>query len=88
MSETVKLIIEIPKGLYEMCKKYELCTYDSETLAIAHGIPLDTVKDKILGYNVRQHVSGSESFLRGYALGMDKSAEILDNIGKAESEET
>ena len=47
MSDTVKLIIEIPKELYEMCKKYESYTCDSETLAIAHGIPLDDVKAEI-----------------------------------------
>lgn len=40
MSETVKLIIEIPKELHEMCKKYKSCTYDIETIAIANGTPL------------------------------------------------
>lgn len=104
MSETVKLIIEIPKEDIELICKTSFVE-DERTMfkqspsdrqgtmmlfrlmdSVKDGIPLDTVKDKILGYNVRQHVSGSESFLKGYAVGMDKSAEILDNICKGDSE--
>ena len=76
MSDNIKFVIEIPKTPKN----------DHERWVLAHGIPLDSVKAKILDYNVRKHVSGSESFLKGYAVGMDKSAEILDNISKAESE--
>lgn len=94
MSDTVKLIIEISKDEYKARQRWlvnpkrleftGIIMADEVDIAIAHGIPLDDVKNKILDYNVRKHVSGSESFLRGYAVGMDKSAEILDNIGKAE----
>ena len=49
MSDTVKLIIEIPKDIYERCKDYKLWSYDAETLegAVAQGIPLDDVKAEI-----------------------------------------
>ena len=88
MSDTVKLIIEIPTDLYEITKAKvdKNMTNALLSVSVANGIPLDDVKNKILDYNVRRNVSGSESFLMGYARGMDKSAEILDNIGKAESE--
>ena len=38
---------------------------------------LEDIRSEILGYNVRGRVSGSESFLMGYARGMDKAAEIV-----------
>ena len=84
MSDTVKLIIEIPRNEYEYTCERTLSDRSIWDNAIRKGIPLDDVKNKILGYNVRQHVFGSESFLKGIALGMDKSVEILDNIGKGE----
>ena len=48
MSDTVKLVIEIPKELYGACKEYadERSEDDAlflELIAIAHGIPLDSV---------------------------------------------
>lgn len=39
---------------------------------------LEDIRSEILGYNVRGRVSGSESFLMGYASGMDKAAEIVE----------
>lgn len=47
MSDTVKLIIEIPKGVYEMCK--DLWFYDAKTLegAVAKGTPLEDIKAEI-----------------------------------------
>lgn len=42
------------------------------------------LKAEILDYNIRQRVSGSESFLIGYCAGMDKSAEILDKYAGGE----
>lgn len=46
MSDTVKIIIEIPKDIYERCKEYKLWSYDAETLegAVARSTPLDDVK--------------------------------------------
>lgn len=42
MSDKVKLIIEIPKEIYERCKEYKLWSYDAETLegAVATSKPL------------------------------------------------
>jgi hypothetical protein len=42
MSDKVKLIIEIPKDIYERCKEYKLWSYDAETLegAVATSKPL------------------------------------------------
>lgn len=84
MSDTVKLIIEIPKGIYEMCK--DLWFYDAGTLegAVAHGIPLNDVKAEIdkayedaTMYSCDEQVSRFASIVCG----------ILNSIGKAESEE-
>lgn len=46
MSDTVKLIIEIPKDIYERCKEYKLWSYDAETLegAVATSKPLSENK--------------------------------------------
>lgn len=88
MSDTVKLVIDFPNDKYELFVECYRGNDNCDWLyrLVAEGIPLDDVKAEVLNYNVRKHVSGSESFLMGYAVGMDKSAEILDNIGK-ESEE-
>ena len=77
----MKLIIDITEEDYEFTKGAKTArVFPSEHYVklILNGVPLDRVKDKILNYNVRQHVSGSENFLKGYAVGMDKAAEILD----------
>ena len=49
MSDTVKVIIEIPKDIYARCKEYKLWSYDAETLegAVAQGTPLDDVKAEL-----------------------------------------
>ena len=82
MSDTVKLIIEIPKDIYERCKEYKLWSYDAETLegAVARSTPLDDVKAEIAKI--------STDYCGGY-IGLDKQEvlQILNNIGKAESEE-
>ena len=46
MSDTVELIIEIPKDIYERCKDYKLWSYDAETLegAVATSKPLSESK--------------------------------------------
>lgn len=46
MSDKVKLIIEIPKDIYERCKEYKLWSYDAETLegAVATSKPLSENK--------------------------------------------
>ena len=70
----MKLIIDIPDNEYKQNKHY----YDS----VYHGIPLDDVKAKI-----------DEQYDRVYpynidiAQGLEFALDILDNIGKAESED-
>lgn len=79
MSETVKLIIEIPKWEYEQaCKFKDRDFYAIKVKAIQNGTPLDDVKAEIDRLPLVQ--------LTGY-LDKDDAMQILDNIGKAESEE-
>ena len=49
MSETVKLIIEIPKDFYEITKAKvdKNMTYALYATSVANGIPLDDVKAEI-----------------------------------------
>ena len=85
MSDTVKLIIEIPKKAKQAFDKAEnndlkLGYYDHGGVigkAIQNGIPLDDVKAEI------------EEYLFQNEFGLEYRKEvlqILDNIGKAESE--
>lgn len=80
MSDTVKLIIEIPKEAYNVLLTEQVLPphIDVEWLLI-HGIPLDDVIGKIEKL--------STDYCGGY-IGLDKKEvlQILDNIGK-ESEE-
>ena len=79
MSDTVKFIIEIsnpPKN-------------DHERWVLAHGTPLDDVKEEMEKAK-RFHVGTFEDdnpIDYGIVEGFDKAIDILDNIGKAESEE-
>lgn len=59
-----------------------------ENMPVIHAIPIDKVKavrEEISDYNIKEHYSGSDSFLIGIANGMDKAVEILDKL-IAESE--
>ena len=49
MSDNTKLVIEIPKDIYERCKEYKLWSYDAETLegAVATSKPLSEIKAEI-----------------------------------------
>ena len=82
MSDKVKVVIEIPKEIYERCKEYKLWSYDAETLegAVAQGTPLDSVKAEIQEKSV---------WYRGQTYdGLCIALKIIDKyIGKAESEE-
>lgn len=86
MSETVKLIIEIPKDAYRACRP--LKTDNDQGIltfcvvnAVADGIPLDDVKaeideqyDRIRPYNI------------DVANGLEMALDILNNIGKGDEE--
>lgn len=88
MSDTVKLIIEISKEHYESTKKLDkrhpYMLAGGET-AIAHGIPLDSVKAEIDKQEFTHHQGLNHWYMTPSEV---KSVvfEILDNIGK-ESEE-
>ena len=83
MSDTVKVIIEIPKDKYERCKERKLWSYDAEILegAVAMGIPLDDVKAEI-----KEKCNSWEK--EGYldeADALNVALKIIDkHIGKAE----
>ena len=83
----MKLIIDIPKREYMGIKRYydslpEYSTVEAETYYIAHGTPLDDVKAKI------SRKANSGQWSEAVVYGMAKAIAILDNIGKAESEDT
>lgn len=71
----MKLIIDIPDNEYKQNKHY----YDS----VYHGIPLDDVKAVIKAE--MNNLADIQSWGRYYGLG--NALSILDNIGKAESED-
>lgn len=83
----MKLIIDIPKSEYMEIKRYydslpEYSTVEAETYYIAHGTPLDDVKAEI------SRKANSGQWSEAVVYGMAKAIAILDNIGKAESEDT
>lgn len=87
MSETVKLIIEIPKKDYEAFKELIAINIGgmrsgkgliySCLTAVKNGTPLDDVKAEIKALRY-----GSDT----YKYAIDDVIEILDNIGKGDSE--
>ena len=77
MSETVKLIIEIPKRDYEEIKKVGVFTFPHVSKAIREATLLDSVKAEI-----REQQKEYQEW--GWAY--DDVLEILDNIVKGVSE--
>ena len=75
MSETVKLIIEIPKSALELLNTTGVDWLGAEHIlsAVAEGIPLDDVKAEILALN-DDYCSTQEVL------------DIIENIGKGDSE--
>ena len=77
MSETVKLIIEIPKEEYEFIKSsFSAQPRHSYSKMILNGIPLDDVKAEITALRY-----GSDT----YKNAIDDVIEIIDSVGKGES---
>ena len=81
MSDTVKLIIEIPKPMYESIQNGIYCGTLYEELK--NGIPLDDVKDIIRDKKTAETDVAREY----YNLGLGDAINILDYVGKAESED-
>lgn len=80
MSETVKLIIEIPKAEYELIVGSEDCGLHTLTRAVAHGIPLDNIKAEIK--KKYREAEFMDEFSGGCNHVINEVLEILDNIGK------
>ena len=85
MSDTVKLIIEIPKQAYEFCKTLKSDSDDGiigicAVNAIANGTPLDEIKAEI----AEEICLTDNSYTKEtkYTIEHLKLLEILDNIGK------
>jgi len=95
MSDTVKLIIEIPKEDYKkLVNPYQHNEIWCERLKrmVIHGIPLDDVKAEImqLDYELESFYYGHNDTVqaeRVHTICREEVLQILDNIGKAESEE-
>ena len=80
MSDTVKLIIEIPKTEYELIFGSEDCGLHTLTRAIAHGVLLDDVIAKF-----EEHKYSREYCIEhgiDWAIDMGMVRIILNNIGK------
>ena len=75
----MKLIIDIPKVMYVNAKRDLLFGADILVKAIKNGTPLDDVKAEIEGLRCGQP-------LRKFVV--DECLSIIDNIGKAEREDT
>jgi len=80
MSDTVKLIIEIPKSALELLNTTGVDWLDAEHIlsSVAHGVPFEDVKAKIQDLYV--------GYRHGYEIKADV-LQILDNIDNAESED-
>lgn len=76
MTDKVKVIIEIPKEIYERCKEYKLWSYDAETLegVVAQGIPLDNDSER----------AEVQAYFDGEAYGWEQGRKALIDDVKAE----
>lgn len=87
MSDTVKLIIEIPKDYYEVMAKSEIILTSPRSgktfmsviySAVVHGTPLDDVKAEIADIYCGQYCENPPTADAVREMVLD----ILDNIGK------
>ena len=83
----MKLIIDISKEEYELIVGDEACGLNPLTRAVANGIPLDDVKAEI-----KEKCDSINDIASVLSYPLHKGiqellCEILDNVGKAESEE-
>jgi len=93
MSDTVKLIIEIPKGVVEYIKNNGCLAVgylDEVAKAIQNSTPLDDVKAEIREKSFDHYFECGEYIgedcRKERIIYLDQVLEILDNIGKAESQ--
>lgn len=101
MSDTVKLIIAIPREMHQALSKTEeiiSSQRSGKTLmnviysAVANGTPLDDVKAEIeqiyQGIDTISHNEYENAVEQGKEIAYENVLSILDNIRKAESEDT
>lgn len=87
MSDTVKLLIEIPKKDYEWAKQIadpadKSIYYERQLIAISNGTPLDDVKAKI---QASMYCDKDTRLVENAnASGLKKALEIIDSFGKGE----
>lgn len=84
MSDTVKLIIEIPKEDYEWVQTHQSVTDYQTTLTLYKSVINGTLLDDV-NAEIKQFVSVSISDVE--VMPKNDVLDILDNIGKAESED-
>lgn len=90
MSDTVQLIVTLSKGQYEHLKELNCGSIGAKIIfkAVQRGIPLDDVKAEIEQLNPVDY--GSMFSYESHNGARDMQGDILnilDNIGKAESED-
>ena len=87
MSDNIKLVIEIPKKVFEARKIGEISPWVTVPIldAVQNGTPLDDVKAEI--EQLRLHKSRFITSDGRVCIDSQDVLEVLDNIGKAESEE-
>lgn len=84
----MKLIIDIPKEVYKKAKETHDVMCDKVWLGIKYGTPLDDVIGKIEKLNPVDYGSIFSYESHNGARDMKRDIlDILDNIGKAESED-
>lgn len=79
----MKLIIDIPKEVYKKAKETHDVMCDKVWLGIKYGTPLDDVKAEIKIFTITE----KSEYDTGFNDAVLKCFNVLDNIGKAESED-
>ena len=96
MSDTVKLIVDIPVRILDTIQADEMISREQLAILQTHiqnGIPLNDVKAEIEKQIERDFAFSETETLKvpchyGIANGLQNAIRFLDNIGKAESEDT
>ena len=97
----MKLIIDIPEDYYEVLSKTEVILTSQRSgktfmsviySAVKNGVPLDDVKTEIeqicQDIDTCSHNEYENAVEQGKEIAYENVLDILDNIGKAESEDT
>lgn len=82
MSDTVKLIIELPVEEYELIVGSEDCGLNTLTRAVAHGTPLDDVKAEFINLYPKNYMGEPELGGASCSFSLNKVLNILDSVGK------